>query len=112
MRVAIILISSILIFVYLVFEFASIIAIGSYYIKGEGIKMLEKELNKSDNITNNMISLTNKTKLKGYYVAKNYFSFLFPYYLSGSKGTITYPILRYSKDYYLIKNKFKSSRVF
>ena len=83
-----------------------------HYIKGNGKLLLEKELLDCEmNIScDYIISLNNTSDLHGNYIAKTGTSILFPYYFS-SKNNIDYGILIFSKEYFMVKNKFKELRM-
>ncbi len=83
------------------------------YIKGNGKLLLEKELSSCwlNSFNDDIISLNNRSDLHGNYIAKTGTSILFPYYFS-SKNNIDYGILIFSKEYFMVKNKFKELRRF
>ena len=70
--------------------------------------MLEKELSDSclNRLNKSIIILNSNTKLSGFYVAKTDTSIIFPYYLSSTTGE-DYSILIFSKEYFIVKNKFR-----
>ena len=95
--------------IWVIFELIIILYQGLYhYIKKSGKIYLEQELcDCCLNIySNTMICLRNNSKLNGSYISKTFTSIIFPYYFSTNKN-IDYGILIFSKEYYIIKNKFK-----
>jgi len=83
-----------------------------HYIKGNGKLLLEKELLdcEMNSFHDYIISLNNRSDLHGNYIAKTGTSILFPYYFS-SQNDIDYGILIFSKEYFMVKNKFKELRM-
>ena len=81
------------------------------YIKGNGKLLLEKELSSCwlNSFNDDIISLNNRSDLHGNYIAKTGTSILFPYYFS-NQNDIDYGILIFSKEYFMVKNKFKELR--
>ena len=53
---------------------------------------------------------TQSNALNGLYIAKTGTSILFPYYFSNEHDT-HYGILIFSKEYFMVKNKFKELRM-
>jgi len=83
-----------------------------HYIKGNGKLLLEKELSSCwlYSLNDDVIRLNNMSDLNGLYIAKTGTSILFPYYFSNEHDT-HYGILIFSKEYFMVKNKFKELRM-
>ena len=99
-------------FVWFVFEIVTASVQGLYhYIKGNGRVFLEKELSDCslNTVDRNMISLKGMSELNGSYISTTSTSIIFPYYLL-NKDNISYGILLFSKEYFIVKNKFKELR--
>lgn len=102
--------------VLFVFVLAYLISqlIGSYIlgcfkrVRGIYYDYLKKELSINVRLTGNGqgISLKFITPILGLYVDKQTYNLFFPYVLY-TNDCQTFGILRYSKAYYLVKNKFK-----
>lgn len=82
-----------------------------HYIKRNGKLHLERELSDCELsiFTDRIIYLNNRSDLHGNYITKTGTSILFPYYFS-NQNNIDYGILIFSKEYFMVKNKFKELR--
>ena len=83
-----------------------------HYIKRNGKLHLERELSDCELsiFTDRIIYLNNRSDLHGNYITKTGTSILFPYYFS-NQNNIDYGILIFSKEYFMVKNKFKELRM-
>ena len=99
---------------WIIYEIVTLIIQGlHHYIKGNGKLLLEKELSSCwlYSLNDDVIRLNNMSDLNGLYIAKTGTSILFPYYFSNEHDT-HYGILIFSKEYFMVKNKFKELRRF
>ena len=97
---------------WIIYEIGTLIIQGlHHYIKGNGKLLLEQEFSSCwlNSFNDDVISLNNKSDLHGNYIAKTGTSILFPYYFS-NQNNIDYGILIFSKEYFMVKNKFKELR--
>lgn len=94
---------------WIVFESLTLLTQGlHHFIKRNGTEMIKEELSDCQiNIFDtSIISLRNKSLLKGSYITTTKTSIIFPYYISDSNNK-DYGILIFSKSYFLVKEKFK-----
>lgn len=95
--------------VWLIFEFVTLKTQGLHHrIKGNGRLFLEKEFSDCglNSLDSSIICLRNTTELNGFYVSTTGTSILFPYYFS-NQNNVDYGILIFSKEYFIVRNKFK-----
>jgi hypothetical protein len=94
-------------FIFMISQFSVILIYGTNYIRNEGIKMLEKELEyyHYNHITED-INLSKNSELEGRYITKYSNYIIYPYVLIGGDKRYHYPILKYTKAYYLVKEVF------
>jgi hypothetical protein len=94
---------------YVLFESVSMVVYGNHcFIRHTGVDMLKEELSDArlNTLNENIISLNSKSTLKGWFISKQSFSLLFPYYLSSVNGN-NYGVLIFSKSYFLVKQKYR-----
>ena len=97
---------------WIIYEIVTLIIQGLYhYIKGNGKLLLDQELSSCwlNSLDDDIIYLNNRSDLHGDYITKTGTSILFPYYFS-TQNNIDYGILIFSKEYFMVKNKFKELR--
>lgn len=97
---------------WIIYEIVTLIIQGlHHYIKGNGKLLLDQELSSCwlNSLDDDIISLNNRSDLHGDYITKTRTSILFPYYFS-NQNDIDYGILIFSKEYFMVKNKFKELR--
>ena len=102
-------VASIFLIGWVLLELITIIIQGlHHYIKGDVRLLLEKELSdcRLNVFNDSVIALKNASELDGQYIATTVTSILFPYYLSNRQATC-YGILIFSKEYFMVRNKFK-----
>lgn len=98
--------------IWLIFELVTLGCQGlHHYIKGSGRFLLEKEFSDCwlNSINNKIICLRSKSELNGRYVSTTGSSILFPYYFSNNNN-VDYGILIFSKEYFMVRNKFRELR--
>lgn len=97
---------------WIVYEIGTLVLQGlHHYIKGNGKLLLDQELSSCwlNSLDDDIIYLNNRSDLHGDYITKTGTSILFPYYFS-TQNNIDYGILIFSKEYFMVKNKFKELR--
>ena len=92
---------------YIIWQISAIIVFGKNYIRRGGIQMLEKELEYYHyNHIREDIDLSKNSELEGKYITKFSNYSVYPYVLIGSDKRYYYPILKYTKAYYIVKKVF------
>ena len=93
----------------IIFEIVTMLSQRLYhYIKGIGFDYLKYELSncRLNTFNSKIINLEGISELNGSYITNTGSSIIFPYYIS-DKNNNDYGILIFSKEYFLVKNKFK-----
>jgi len=99
-----------LLFVTFVVEIAVMTVYGCRYIYGERFILLLDEIKYGVFVDfgNSLIHLEQKTDLNGRYITSNIPSFITPYCVKcGENYETIFRVIRWTKAYYLIKNKYK-----
>jgi len=101
---------AIVVFIFLLCELVTTIQFNLWYpIRASGLELLEKELeNVAPGEKGSPIYLYKRTVLEASVLEETY-SLVFPYAVLSSDG-LTYSILRYSKAYYIVRQKFYSPK--
>jgi|SRR5690348_3353691 len=110
---AIIILTSILFFVWPIFEIVTMCNQGlHHFIRGKGTGLLKKEFKNCqiNPVDNKIIGLNDSSEIHGRYVAKTGTSIIFPYYLCSYQG-YDYGILIFSKPFFMTRRKFKELKV-
>jgi len=97
--------------ILVIIEITNILVNGYHFIHGNGVNLLIEELDVStSSILSSMIDLKGKSRLNAQYISNSMSTLIFPYIIRcgelGDKRT-TYMIIRWTKSYYLIKDKYK-----
>lgn len=91
-------------------EAAPMITLGTCFLRGRGVDMLEKELSSPqtelNSIDESIISLAAESELKGWFASNSIPSPLCEWYVRDTQN-LHYRVLRFSKAHYMLEKKLR-----